>query len=333
MDAFGPGHALAHPVVSEYADVVSDPLPEPQPVVLVAEDDALVREFVADVLTRRGIKVVLAENGQQALERGLQGGIDLVLLDVVMPGMGGMECCRLLKSETREVFLPVVLVTVRNDTESRIEGLRIGADDYIGKPFDARELLERVNSLIRIKRMHDDLAEAKLKLERLAVHDELTGLYNYRYLHTRLMDEFKRAERYQAQLGCAMIDIDHFKQINDRHGHDVGDNTLREVSRRLQANVRELDVVARYGGEEFLVILPHTAGSGAALTAERMRTAIAGANVEVLGHSLTVTVSIGVAVYPSPSIQSKDALVKAADAELYRAKAQGRNVVCRSDVP
>jgi two-component system cell cycle response regulator len=293
--------------------------------ILVADDDKTSREFVAEMLERNGFVVELAENGHAALNQALNGPVDLVLLDVVMPEMGGLECCRLLKAETLDRFLPVVLLTVKDDVESRIEGLRIGADAYVGKPCDERELLERVGAMLRIKRAHDVLTAAKSQLEELATHDELTGLFNYRYLHTRLRDEFKRAERYKLPLACLMIDIDRFKTINDGHGHAAGDQILREVSQRILGAVREVDAVARYGGEEFLTILPHTGIAGAETAAERVRSAVAATPISVDDHAHEVTVSVGYAAFPDSKVKTKDMLLKLADQAMYRAKNSGRN--------
>lgn len=301
--------------------------PEPSRVI-VADDDRVTREYVAGLLRAHGHEVETIADGQKAVERVSRGGIDLVLLDIIMPGLSGLDCCRLLKAMTEDSFLPVILLTAKADTDSRVEGLRIGADDYVCKPFDERELLARVQSMLRIKRLHDDVQSAKERLAHLAVHDELTGLYNYRYLHTRLNEEFKRAERYRDPLACAMIDIDHFKSFNDRHGHDVGDAVLAEVARRLRGAVREIDVVARYGGEEFLLVLPSTHFSGALTAADRVWRSVGSVPARVEGADHQVTVSLGVALYPSRDVKSKDQLVKAADKALYQAKADGRNRIC-----
>jgi PleD family two-component response regulator len=202
------------------------------PQVVVADDDRVTREYVAGLLRGHGYDVTAVENGQKALDRCRSGAVSLVLLDVVMDGISGIDVCRMLKSTSQGAFLPVILLTARSDTDSRVEGLRIGADDYICKPFDERELLARVANMVRIKQMHDEVAQARERLERLAVRDELTGLYNYRYLQTRISEEFKRAERYREPLSCAMLDIDHFKSFNDRFGHDVGDRVLKAVPAR-----------------------------------------------------------------------------------------------------
>jgi diguanylate cyclase (GGDEF)-like protein len=279
--------------------------------VVVAEDDRITREYVGGLLRGHGFRVLTVANGQEAIDRVKEGGVDLVLLDIIMPGLSGLDCCRLIKTMTQDNFLPVMLLTAKSDTDSRVEGLRIGADDYVSKPFDERELLARVGGMLRIKQLHDDVQLAKSRLARLAVQDELTGLYNYRYLHTRLAEEFKRAERYRDPLACAMIDIDKFKSFNDAHGHDVGDAVLAEVAERLRGAVREIDVVARYGGEEFLLVLPSTHFSGALTVADRVWRAVG-----------------GVPLHPSRDVRTKDQLLKAADRALYQAKEDGRNRIC-----
>lgn len=297
--------------------------------VVIADDDRVTREYVAGLLRGHGYEVSAVDNGQKVLERCRAGGVALVLLDVVMEGMSGVDVCRMLKSSTAGTFLPIILLTARTDTDSRVEGLRIGADDYICKPFDERELLARVGNMLRIKQMHDDVATARERLERLAVRDELTGLYNYRYLQSRLTEEFKRAERYREPLSCAMLDIDHFKSFNDRYGHDVGDRVLQTVAHRLVEAVREVDVLARYGGEEFLLVLPSTHLAGALTVADRVWRTIGQRPFEIgEGRAEPITVSIGVALYPSRGVTSRDALLKAADRALYRAKDDGRNRIC-----
>ena len=301
---------------------------EPAHIVL-ADDDRVTREYVAGLLRGHGYEVTAVDGGQKVLERVRGGGVTLVLLDVVMDGISGIDACRMLKSTTQGSFLPVILLTARSDTDSRVEGLRIGADDYICKPFDERELLARVANMIRIKQMHDEVAKARERLERLAIRDELTGLYNYRYLQSRLTEEFKRAERYREPLSCAMLDIDHFKTFNDRYGHDVGDRVLAAVAQRLTEAVREVDVVARYGGEEFLLVLPSTHLAGALTVADRVWRAIGERPFEsASGMSEPITISIGVALYPSRGVTTRDALLKSADRALYRAKDEGRDRIC-----
>jgi diguanylate cyclase (GGDEF)-like protein len=304
------------------------PITTTPPTILVADDDHAARQYVATLLRRHGMNVEFAQDGPRAVARTREAGVDLVLLDIMMPGLDGMDCCRLIKGITQDSYLPVILLTARTDTDSRVSGLRIGADDYVCKPYDDRELLARVTNLVRLKRMHDQIHEARTRLEALAISDELTGLYNYRYLHTRLNEEFKRSERYRDPLACVMLDIDHFKRINDRYGHDVGDLVLRETSARVRRAVREIDVVTRYGGEEFLLVLPSTNFSGALAVADRVWRTVGGEPIQLATGTERISVSVGVAVFPSRDIKSKDQLIKAADKALYQAKNEGRDRIC-----
>jgi diguanylate cyclase (GGDEF)-like protein len=342
--------------------------------IIVADDDRFAREMLTSILLRAGHTVDTVIDGQEAVERVSQGNVDLVLLDVVMPRLSGLEACRILKGMTIEGFLPVVLVTVKTDTQSRVEGLRIGADDYVCKPFEEQELVARVNSMLRIKRLHDQMALQKAKFERLSVHDELTGLYNYRYLHTRLSEEFKRAERYHEPFASVIIDIDQLRAVNETCGRNIGDATLRRVADSIRRCVRDVDVIARYGGDEFLVVLPSTHFAGSVVVAERIWRDVGGRPIEaeVGGESRAsleprrddlrlpgplekaptqtetlpsegrrtegearwtlgpreLTVSIGVALYPSRDVRSKDALLRAADSALSQAKREGGNRIC-----
>lgn len=316
--------------MEEQPDPLSNEIAPPgaPPRILLADDDAITRDYVSKLLAAHGMKVDAVSEGQQAVTMIRQHDYDLVLLDIIMPGLDGLDSCRLIKSTHRSTYLPVVLLTARTDSESRVTGLRIGADDYVCKPFDERELLARVNNLLRLKRMHDGINEAKNRLASMAIRDDMTGLYNYRYLQSRLGEEFKRAERYREPLACIMVDIDHFKQVNDRYGHDAGDAVLREVAARLLKAVREIDVVTRYGGEEFLLVLPSTNFAGALSVADRVWRSIGGAPFSIDRAERPITASVGVAVFPSRDIKSKDALIKAADRALYQSKNGGRDRIC-----
>jgi diguanylate cyclase (GGDEF)-like protein len=291
--------------------------------VLVADDDRRMRELIAATLRPQGYLIELVEDGQQAVERVGKGGIDLVLLDIMMPRLSGLDACRLIKSLTAEAFLPVVLCTVRTDSQSRVEGLKLGADDYVSKPFDETELLTRVASMLRIKRLHDHVIEARRRLERVSVFDELTGVYNYRHLNLRLSEEFKRAERQQDPLSCALVDIDGLQAINSRHGQTAGDTVIRGVADAIRSSVREPDVVARFGGDEFLLILPNTHFAGAVAVSERI---LSEARARRSGPWCTL--SVGIALYPSRDVRTKDALLRAADAALFQAKQEGGRRVC-----
>ena len=305
----------------------ADSAPE-APLIVVADDDAITREYVAGLLRGHGFRVEMFENGSGAADRVARGKVSLALLDVLMPAVSGIEACRLIKSITVDDFVPVILLTGKTDADSRVEGLRIGADDYVCKPFDERELLARVQSMLRIKTMHDEVQQAKQRLEQLAVQDELTGLYNYRYLHTRLAEEFKRAQRYREPLACAMLDIDGLQRHNDTYGAEAGDQILTEVARRMRIAVREIDVMARYGGDEFLMVLPSTHFSGAVAVADRTWRAIIESPMRIGVDEIAVSASVGVALYPSRDVASKDELLKATDRALAQAKQDGKGGIC-----
>ena len=293
--------------------------------IVVADDDRITRELLAGMLRQHGFIVETVPDGQLAVERVARGGVDLVLLDILMPRLSGLEACRLLKGMTSDAFLPVVLVTVKTDTASRVEGLKIGADDYVCKPFDENELIARVEAMLRIKRLNDHVVEARARLEKMSLHDDLTGLYNYRYLHTRLNEEFKRAERYHDPLACIVIDIDRLHTHNDAGGREAGDRVVRTVADKIRGAVREVDVVARFGGDEFLVVLPSTHFAGSVTVAERI---FRDTNQAESGHGLPIALSLGVALFPSRDVRTKDALLRGADAALHAAKRDGGNRIC-----
>ncbi|WP_437626281.1 diguanylate cyclase [Sorangium sp. So ce1151] len=296
--------------------------------IVVADDDRLARQMLVSILHKAGFQVEAVDDGQEALELIGRGGVDLALLDIVMPRLTGLEACRLLKSMTSETFLPVVLVTVKTDTASRVEGLKIGADDYVCKPFEEEELLARVAAMLRIKRLHDHVAAQRAYLEQLSIHDEMTGLYNYRYLFTRLNEEFKRAERYHEPFACVLVDIDRLKAMNEAGGRTLGDAVIRRVADGIRRSVREVDVVARYGGEEFLIVLPSTHFAGSLTVAERIWREASGNPVEFGGEPRPCSVSIGVSLYPSRDVRTKDALIRAAESALHQAKREGGNRIC-----
>ena len=289
---------------------------------VIADDDRLTREALEAVLTARGFRVDAVADGQAAVERVAKGSVDLVLLDVLMPRLTGLEACRLIKGMTSHGFLPVVLLTVRTDSASRVEGLRIGADDYVCKPFDGEELIARVESMLRIKRLYDHVADARARLEQLSLFDPLTGLFNYRYLHARLNEEFKRAERYHDPLACMVVDIDNLRSHNEAAGRAAGDRVIVKVAEALKKSVREVDVVARFGADEFLVLLPSTHFAGATTVAERLFRELADESaLEASGQPIGV--SVGIALYPSRDVRSKDQLLRAADTAMHHAKRDG----------
>jgi len=298
-------------------------------VIVVADDDRITRELLAGMLRARGHEVDTVPDGQAAVERVARGGVHLVLLDVLMPRLGGLEACRLLKSMTTGAFLPVVLVTVKTDSQSRVEGLKIGADDYVCKPFDESELMARVEAMLRIKRLHDHVADARQRLEQLSIHDDLTGLYNYRHLQVRLGEEYKRAERHRESLACMAIDIDRLQLQNEAGGRAHGDRVLRHVADTIRRTIRDGDVLARFGGDEFLMVLPGLHFSGAVSVAERVfRDLRERPLASDTSKPPPITLSVGVALFPSRDVRTRDSLLRSADLALGMAKREGGGRVC-----
>jgi two-component system cell cycle response regulator len=259
---------------------------------------------------------------------------DLILLDVVMEDIDGFAVCRWLKvnSDTRDV--PVIMLTVRTSLSDRVTGLNIGADDYLSKPFEDQELEARIFAALRVKasqselRLRNQQLEAMLhSVEAMAITDPLTGLFNRRRFADVLKREFAVTRRYRNTLSCLLIDLDHFKQINDRFGHDAGDQVLKEAARRIVGSLREVDLAARYGGEEFAVLLPHTSKTDARIVAERLLSNLRKQEFKFGSEVVRVTASVGCAGNSDVASGAADDLVKAADVALYEAKNAGRNRV------
>jgi two-component system, cell cycle response regulator len=301
---------------------------------LLIDDSEVQSTQIAVSLERLGYSVRRATSGAEGLRLAREKTPDLVLLDVVMPDIDGFAVCRWLKvnADTRDV--PVIMLTERNAVADRIAGLNIGADDYLPKPFDDQELEARIFAALRVKATHTDLKtrnqqlEAMLhSVEALAITDALTGLFNRRRFADVLKREFAVTRRYRNTLSCLLVDLDHFKQINDRFGHDAGDQVLKEVARRIVGSLREVDLAARYGGEEFAVLLPHTSKADARIVAERLLANLRRQEFTFGSELVRVTASIGVAGNSDVASGQPEDLVKAADLALYEAKNGGRNAV------
>jgi two-component system, cell cycle response regulator len=290
--------------------------------ILVAEDSLVVRTVVCDQLEEEGYEVVQAVDGESALAQCAVTKPDAILLDIEMPGLDGHQVLARLKNDPELSDIPVVFLTGRTSTDEMVAGLRAGAHDYLKKPFEPAELIARIGGAVRVKRLQDELRMRNEQLDRLSRIDGLTGIYNRRHLDEQLQELSKPATRQEQPLAILMLDIDHFKQVNDSEGHPAGDQVLQEFARRLQAAVRGGNVVGRWGGEEFLVIAPQTNIDEAKILGERIRAAIADQPVDVGHGCISITVSIGCAVGVKPA-----ELVAQADAALYRSKADGRDRV------
>ena len=304
--------------------------------ILLAEDDALSRHRLATILGKWGYEVSVTPDGAeawQAMQR--PDAPQLVILDWMMPGLDGLEVCQKIRQRGQEPYVYVILLTARTSQEDLLAGLGAGADDYLCKPFDLQELQVRLRAGRRILGLQDELISTREALREQATHDFLTGLWNRRAILDFLVREFLRAQREGHPLGVVMVDLDHFKHINDDYGHPAGDAVLSEAARRMQTLLRPYDGIGRYGGEEFLAVL---VGCGIAQTvevAERLRTSLEQQEIEISGGTITVTGSFGVIVYESHGTGAEgshaedniNTLLKAADDALYQAKHQGRNQV------
>jgi two-component system, cell cycle response regulator len=283
------------------------------------------------MLVAGGHTVVEAAGGADALAVCREQQPDVVLLDVEMPEMSGWDVLAAMKADPDLRDVPVVFLTGRSDTTDMVDGLRLGAHDYLRKPCEPTELLARVQAAARVKRLQDELRQRNEDLDRISRTDALTGLRNRRHVEEYLAKLTSLARRNGEPIAVLVIDIDHFKSVNDTHGHDAGDAVLREVASRMLDSVRLEDMVGRWGGEEFLVVLPNTADQGAAELAERLRQVVADTPCRLAdGDAVQVTISVGCA---ASLIDDTGRLVRSADTAMYEAKQTGRNrvVVAASD--
>ncbi len=295
--------------------------------VLIADDSATSRAMLRTALSRWGYDVILAEHGAQAWEILAQPDPPtMAILDWVMPHMTGPEVCKRVRETRREPYTYILLLTSKNTKGETVEGLEAGADDYIVKPFDQHELQVRLRVGKRIVDLQMDLLQAREELRDRANKDLLTMLPNRPAIVAALEQELSRCHRDNRTVGIILLDIDHFKKINDSYGHFAGDAVLREAATRLRGNMRTYDQVGRYGGEEFLVVLPNCDLEQATNQAERMRQRLHATTMIVDGVEMRVSASFGVTVSDG-SERTPDAFVRIADEALYRAKANGRNCV------
>jgi diguanylate cyclase (GGDEF)-like protein len=301
--------------------------------VLIAEDEPVSQKLLEKTLTNAGYEFVSVKNGREALKALDKSFFPIVLTDWEMPEMDGLELCRAIRKSgaARAGYIYIILLTSRDSKDDIIKGLEGGADDYLTKPFDPAELIARLNTARRILGLERSLIEANEEIKILSITDPLTKCYNRGYLNDHLPQEIKKARRYGHNLSLILCDIDHFKNVNDTYGHQVGDQVLKEIVRSVLDSVRNnVDWIARYGGEEFLIVLPETDIEGATSLAERLCNGFSQKIIETEGKEIQLTVSFGVTGFgpttPDEKI-SDDALIRAADTFLYQAKEEGRSRV------
>ncbi len=328
--------------------------------ILIVDDNPDNIQLAASELKDGGYGIAFAESGAEALEQAQEHGFDLVLLDVMMPHMDGFEVCKNLKEMPQYKDVPIIFLTARDEKDAILHGFDIGGADYVTKPFYGPELRSRVRSHLRLRESQERLERinAELNKELLrdvyreeefrqnevtlrritqdllaqATTDKLTGLRNRRSLLAIADYELTRAKRNGRTYAFIMADVDHFKSINDNHGHATGDQVLKVIADRLQKTVRGQDQVGRWGGEEFVVFVPETDSEGALILAEKLRAAIAGEDIPTDSGAIPVTMTLGIAGGGKGSDITE--VINAADDALYEGKRQGRNqAVYRDPTP
>ena len=299
--------------------------------ILLVEDSEIHGSATKSVLEKSGHTVTWVLDGMSAFRLAVTRPFDLVLLDRILPDMDGNEVCKWLKHNQETRGIPIIMISARDSTTDKVQGLDSGADDYLSKPYEEMELNARVNAALRIKLLQDELRKKNEELkgmltqvETLSNVDPLTGLLNRRRFDAILQPEISRAMRYNTPLSCMMIDVDHFKAVNDTHGHAIGDEVIKDVAGIIKGSIRDIDTACRWGGEEFIVLTPMTPLDKASLLAQRVLKAVSDHAFAGV-HGVKLTLSIGIADMSGPGIDSGTKLIQAADIALLRAKKNGRN--------
>jgi two-component system cell cycle response regulator len=295
--------------------------------VAIVDDDAAIRRLLKLFLHRAGYETIECTTGEEARTELLSRPWDIAVLDRRLPDLDGVVLAQEIKASPEMRSRYIVMLTGDDEQEDKIQGLELGADDYITKPFQYPELLARIRAGKRIVDLQNELLESNRRLEQLSITDGLTKLHNHRHFQDALARAFEESQRYERPLSLAMIDIDFFKKINDTYGHAAGDDVLKKVAALYSSSVRSTDLVARYGGEEFAVMMPETALDDGIAFAEKIRQMIEETPIETQAGTVRATVSLGVASVPQSRIHTAKELIIAADKALYRAKKNGRNQV------
>ncbi len=304
--------------------------------ILIADDSIVSRHLLEATLRKWGYEVMVACDGAEALELlQREDAPSLIILDWMMPGMTGVEVCRRIRQRDSEPYTYILLLTSKSQKEDLIEGMDAGADDYITKPFDQNELQVRLRAGTRLVDLQSQLLKAREDLRDQATRDSLTRLWNRSSILSELGRELARSARESRPLGVVIVDLDHFKQVNDTYGHLAGDAVLREAARRMQNSIRQYDSIGRYGGEEFLILFPGCGEAESFAQADRLRKQLAQAEMSVNDSAVRITASFGITTALPGEICTPELLIRKADEALYLAKKSGRNRVelltCRSE--
>ena len=297
--------------------------------VLLAEDDEMQAMWLQNLLENYGYSVEWVMNGLQALDSLAEDRFCIVMTDLMMPSMNGIELCQAIRKIQFSHYIYIIIVTGKEGKDELISGINAGADDFMNKPVDEKELFARLKTAERILEMEQTLLNQYQEISLLSVTDPLTRTYNRRFFTEQLQSEMARCARYSHDLTLILCDIDHFKAVNDTYGHQMGDLVLQEFADSLNRGIRqEVDYLARYGGEEFILILPETDSEDALACSERLRQEVSKLKFSSESDSFGITASFGTVTVqggPNRVYPDMDVLLKATDDNLYRAKEQGRN--------
>ena len=301
------------------------------PRVLIVDDDKAQLLLMQEALGGENLEIVVAKNASETFEAIYRQMPDLIILDIGLPGEDGFDILRSIRVEPRYDAIPVVIYSANHDMDSKTQALDLGAVEYLEKPLHARELAAHVRALLRFKLKQDQIYEEYKRLSELSLTDPLTGAYNRRALDTFLKSRLSESSRHGIPVSCVMFDIDHFKDVNDSHGHHVGDIVLKDISDLVRGLCRQEDALIRYGGEEYLVILFHTPRDGAEIFGERVRECVATHDFKSGDLEIEITISGGIASQPEDDLPADpEAMIKLADQRLYTAKRNGRDQVISS---
>ncbi len=299
--------------------------------ILFVEDNKTQGKLTKKFLEDGGYTVTWVLDGVSVFKVAETQRIDLILLDRILPDMDGSAICKWMKTNRETKDIPIIMLTAKGTTIDKVQGLESGADDYLPKPFEEMELNARIYAALRTKTLRDELKHANQDLrdmlsrvEIMAITDAMTGIFNRRRFEPILDLEYKKAIRYELPLSCMMIDIDHFKIVNDTYGHAVGDAVIKDVALIIQQSIRSVDTACRWGGEEFAVLTPVTDKKNAVHPAQKILQTISGHTFQNIGSN-KVTVSIGIADVSGADIDTATKLVNVADQAMYEAKRKGRN--------
>ena len=302
------------------------------PRVLIVDDDNAQLLLLQEALSSENLEIILASDARKTFEAIYRQIPDLIILDIGLSGEDGFDILRSIRVEPSYDTVPVVIYSASHDIDSKTQALDLGAVEFLEKPLHTRELAAHVRAVLRFKLKQDQIFEEYKRLSELSLTDPLTGAYNRRALDTFLKSRLSESSRHGIPVSCIMFDIDHFKNVNDSHGHHVGDIVLKDISELVRGLCRQEDALIRYGGEEYLVILFHTPREGAEIFGERVRECVAEHDFKSGDLEIKITVSGGIASQPEDDLPvDPEAMIKLADQRLYTAKRNGRDQVVSSD--